>query len=71
MASLKLGKGWAPLSTLRTLTFGLFGSVSPRKKLGVPLTPAFLPSARSIRIAATCFPLSKHSWKLGMSNPSA
>lgn len=63
--------GTAPRNIFVALTFESFGSVSPSKKLGVPLMPALLPAAISFRISAACFPLSRHSLNFSTFKPMA
>ena len=47
IASWNLANGCAPWMTLSAVIFPAFGSVSPRRNVGVALTPAPRPSARA------------------------
>ena len=70
MAALNAGYGCAPM-ILVPLISELFGSVKPRKKVGVPLAWSFCASARSLRTLAAYFSVSMHWSKPAPSSPSA
>src|SRR6266571_7287535 len=61
MCSLNVSKGSAPDRNLTALTSEPSAWVYPRKKAGVPLTPAFWPSLRLALIFAVYLPLSRQA----------